>query len=230
MVNASVETRPPRPESGRELKAVLDAERAGHPFLLYRDAAGGQQLVVLDDPARSVTLGRGAQTDLTLDWDQEVSAVHAELHCAGGQWTLADDGLSSNGTYLNGNRISGRLRLRDGDQVRLGRTVLVYRSSTAEPTPGTLIAGDLPTVERLSDTQRRVLIALCRPYREGGSFATAATNQQIAEEVFLSVHTVKTHLRALFAKFGLDELPQNQKRVRLAECAVQSGLVSQRDP
>src|ERR1700681_146561 len=101
MVSTSVETRAPRPESGRELKAVLDAERSGQPFLLYRDAGGGQRLVVLGDPSKTLTLGRGAQTDLTLDWDQEVSACHAELHCAGGEWTLADDGLSSNGTYLN---------------------------------------------------------------------------------------------------------------------------------
>jgi hypothetical protein len=93
-----------------------------------------------------------------------------------------------------------------------------------------VIAGDLPTVERLSDTQRRVLIALCRPYRDGGRFVTPATNQQIAQEVFLSVDTVKTNLRALFAKFELDHLPQNQKRVHLAECALQWGLVSQRDP
>ena len=47
----SVETSPPRPESGRELKAVLETERAGHPFLLYRDGDGDQRLVVLEDPS-----------------------------------------------------------------------------------------------------------------------------------------------------------------------------------
>jgi pSer/pThr/pTyr-binding forkhead associated (FHA) protein len=223
------EPRTPRPASARELKAVLEAERAGHPFLLYRDGDGGQRLVALDDQSRSLTLGRGAQTDVTLDWDQEVSAVHAELHCTGGEWTLADDGLSSNGTYLNGARLGGRQRLRDGDHLRLGRTVLLFRASTVEPIAGTVTAGDAPTVERLSNTQRRVLIALCRPYRDGGSFVTPATNRQIADEVFLSVDAVKTHLRILFGKFALDQLPQNQKRVRLAECALQWGLVSQRD-
>ena len=54
-------------------------------------------------------------------------------------------------------------------------------------------------------------------------------HQQIAEDVFLSVDTIKTNLRVLFAKFDLDQLPQNQKRVRLAECAMQWGLVSERD-
>src|ERR1700722_1744021 len=128
MVGLRVEPTSPRPASGRELKAVLDAERTGHPFLLYRDGEKVQRLVLLDGLSRSFTLGRGTQTDVALDWDQEVSAVHAELLCVCGEWTLADDGLSSNGTYLNGARLSGRQRLRDGDHVRLGRTVLLYRA------------------------------------------------------------------------------------------------------
>ena len=81
----------------------------------------------------------------------------------------------------------------------------------------------------LSTTQRRVLVGLCRPYKDGGSFATPATNQQIADELFLSVDAVKTHLRVLFAKFGIEALPQNQKRMRLVERAFYSGAISERD-
>jgi ATP/maltotriose-dependent transcriptional regulator MalT len=73
-----------------------------------------------------------------------------------------------------------------------------------------------------------VLIALCRPYREA-SFATPATNQEIAAEVFLSVDAVKMHLRTLFGKFQLAELPQNQKRATLVERALQFGVISHRD-
>jgi DNA-binding NarL/FixJ family response regulator len=74
-----------------------------------------------------------------------------------------------------------------------------------------------------------VLVALCRPFKEGAAFATPATNQQIADELTLSVDAVKTHLRALFEKFGVESLPQNQKRVALVERALQSGLVSERE-
>ena len=74
-----------------------------------------------------------------------------------------------------------------------------------------------------------MLIALCRPYRDGAGFATPATNQQIAAEVFLSIDAVKMHLRALFARFELAELPQNRKRAALAECALQFGVISQRE-
>jgi predicted ArsR family transcriptional regulator len=81
----------------------------------------------------------------------------------------------------------------------------------------------------LSRAQRRVLIALCRPFRGDPPYAVPATNQAIAEELFLSVHSVKSHLRTLFHKFGIEGLPQNQKRARLVALALHSGLVSERD-
>jgi len=37
---------------------------------------------------------------------------------------------------------------------------------------------------------------------------------------------VKTHLRVLFHKFGIEELPQNQKRARLAEMALEFGIIA----
>jgi hypothetical protein len=220
----------PRPASARELKAVLEAERSGRPFLLYRDGDGAQRLRVLDDATNWLTLGRSGETDVTLGWDERVSAVHAELHRAGGEWTVADDGLSTNGTFLNGARLHGRQRLRDGDRLLIGGTAVLYRVGPGSaPVAGTVIDSGTPTVEELSATQRRVLVALCRPYRDGGRFAVPATNQQIGREVCLGVDAVKTHLRVLFAKFGLEGVPQNEKRVRLAKCALEWGLVRRGD-
>ena len=77
--------------------------------------------------------------------------------------------------------------------------------------------------------QRCVLVALCRPFREGGEFTTPATNKAIAEEVHLSVQAVKRHLRDLCDRFEIGDLPQNQKRVKLAERAIRSGTLSPRD-
>ena len=81
----------------------------------------------------------------------------------------------------------------------------------------------------LSEAQRRVLLALCRPYKTAGAFVSPATNSQIAAELYLSVDAVKTHMRVLFDKFGVDDLPQGQKRAKLVERAFQTGLVSERD-
>jgi FHA domain len=217
--------------SAAELKRLLAAERAGGAFLAFRDEQGTLRSYAVEGAGGShettSTIGRRAEADVSLAWDGEVSGLHAELHHIGGEWTVVDDGLSTNGTYVNGERISGRQRLRDGDRIRVGRTVLAYRAAQATLVDQTLAARDLPKIE-LTDAQRRVLIALCRPYRDG-SYATPATNQQIAAEIFLSVDAVKMHLRSLFAKFQLSELAQNQKRAKLAEQALQFGVISPRD-
>jgi DNA-binding NarL/FixJ family response regulator len=52
---------------------------------------------------------------------------------------------------------------------------------------------------------------------------------QVAAEVFLSVDAVKTHLRTLFQKFHIEDLPQNQKRVKLVERAFALGIITRRD-
>jgi hypothetical protein len=78
---------------------------------------------------------------------------------------------------------------------------------------------------RLTDTQLAILAALCRPLSAGNHFATPATNQDIAAEVYLSVDAVKGHLRTLYRKFGIEDLPQNQKRTRLVELAIEGGYV-----
>jgi hypothetical protein len=214
--------------SPSELKQMLLAERVGEPFIAFRDDEGCLVLVRLDG-AETRTVGRRPGLDVSLASDGEVSGLHAELVCVGGEWMIVDDGISTNGTYVNDERIVGRRRLRDGDRVRVGRTVLAYRAPVGSTAGTTVVAGGAQAPQRITDSQRRVLIALCRPLREGGSFATPATNQQIAAEVYLSVDAVKMHLRALFNRFELTELPQNQKRARLAECALQSGVISLRD-
>jgi hypothetical protein len=208
---------------------MLAVQRNDHPFLAMRDGDGVLHLVPLDPGATEVTLGRGKGMDLSFPWDAEVSGLHAELRRLGEEWTVADDGLSRNGTFLNGERVVGRQRLRPGDRLLVGQTVIAYcQEAMAAPEP-TVASGTLPEVPNLSETQRRILIALCGPYSEGSEFAVPASNQQIAREVFLGIDAVKRHLRALFQKFGLGELPQNQKRARLAELALRLGIVSQRD-
>jgi hypothetical protein len=89
--------------------------------------------------------------------------------------------------------------------------------------------GETPTSllgdPKLTATQRQILQALCRPCRGENRYATPATNQQIAGEVFLSVDAVKAHLRALYRKFGVEPLPHNQKRARLVELVLESGIL-----
>lgn len=204
----------------------MAAQRGEAPFLVLRDGEDRQVIVPLG--GERLTVGRREGNDLALSWDEEVSRLHAELEQVGGEWTVVDDGLSRNGSWVNGERVQGRRRLRNGDELRFGDTVIAFcRPGTDESQP-TVGASPRISVADLPETRRKVLVALCRPFRDS-SFATPATNQAIAAEVFLSVDAVKTHLRALFAAFGLEDLPQNEKRSRLAWEALRLGVVSPRD-
>jgi len=218
----------PRARTAPELKAQIEAERLGRPFLVFRDEAEEQQLLTIAEGVGSMWIGRSDSADLTLGWDEEVSSLHAQLEFVGLECTLVDDGLSRNGSFVNGERVSGRRRLRDGDTLRFGRTGVIYRAPAASGSE-TVMSGDALTAAGVSPAQKRVLVALCRPFKDGPSFATPATNGQIGAELHLSVDAVKTHLRALFEKFDVGDLPQNQKRVALVERALQSGLVSERE-
>ncbi|MBJ8340225.1 MULTISPECIES: FHA domain-containing protein [Antrihabitans] len=205
--------------------SVLDG-----PCLRYADEVGRQQELVLSPESPRVTLGRSPQADVPLTWDDEVSRLHAAIEWMGTHWTILDDGLSRNGTFVNGERLAGRRRLRAGDRIRIGGALLTFHEFGAGVDDVTRVSSSaVPTLRSLTETQRSVLVALCRPYKHSAAFASPASNQQIAAELYLSVDAIKTHLRALFAKFGVEDLPQNQKRVRLAELALQSGVISERD-
>ena len=204
------------------------AERRGTPFLVYRDGGGAQAIVALDELGDRLTIGRREGCAIVLAWDTEVSRVHAALERIGPDWLIADDGLSHNGTWVNGDRVTGQRRLRDGDVIAVGATTLAFVAPTGEASQPTATAPGPHVGSALTPAQRRVVVALCRPYAIG-PYAAPATNREIADELVVSVDAVKGTLRALFSLFGVDDLPQNRKRAALAEAALRSGAVARRD-
>ena len=219
----------PRQTSAAELKAQIEAERGGRPFLVLRDGEGEQRIVVIGEGTAELWVGRGEAAGLRIDWDEEVSALHAQIEVVAGECTLLDDGLSRNGSFVGSERVHGRKHLRDGDVLRFGRTTVLFRRPGESAPEATVIATEVPAAATISPSQRRVLLALCRPFKDGAAFATPPTNQAIAAELHLSVDAVKTHMRALFEKLELEDLPQNRKRLALVERAMQSGVISPRD-
>jgi hypothetical protein len=211
-----------------ELKAEIEALGAGHTFLAVRDGQGRQRLFVLEPHDDVVWIGRGAACQVRIEWDEEASRCHAELQRVPEGWAIVDDGLSRNGTFVGGERVVGRRRLQDRDVIRCASSRLTFRL----PSPSgasTRPAIDVPAAPDLTPAQARVLASLCRPMFDGGGPAVPASNPAIAAELFLSTAAIKTHMRTLFAKFGVEDLPQNQKRTRLAELAMNGGLVSPPD-
>jgi len=211
--------------SPAELKALIEAQRAGSAFLEYRNGDDELQILALGPERDRLSIGRLAACEVAVPWDTEVSRAHALLEQVGGAWTVEDRG-SSNGTLVNAVRINGPHVLRDGDVVRVGRTQLIFHAAGEDDMRRTT-----PALDRVApsptDSQRKVLVELCRPALERGG--GAASNREIAEALFVSVETVKTHMRALFDAFEVGDVPQYHKRTELVRRALETGLVSVHD-
>jgi FHA domain len=200
--------------------------RQGDPFLVFRDPQSQQVLVPIAGRS-SVTIGRRAECDISLPWDDRVSRLHAELSLVGGDWVVTDDGLSTNGTWINETRLVGRQRLRDQDVVRVGDTLLGYCAPQSS-LGATRFSTEGGAATRITAAQRRVLVVLCTSFLREESLI-APSNAEIAAELFLSVDAIKTHLKALFEAFDLDDVPPRQKRAALIDRAVREGIVTRRD-
>src|SRR3954470_864251 len=80
---------------------------------------------------QELVIGRSTPGLGSLGGDSEISRVHARVfHDPSGQLTVEDLG-STNGTFVNGNRISSPTPLRPGDQVRVGQTTLGVEGGAA---------------------------------------------------------------------------------------------------
>jgi FhaA, N-terminal domain/FHA domain len=82
----------------------------------------GSKRLVVDDAG--VTLGRSRSSDVMVD-DPNVSRAHAEVRAHGSTWVLTDLG-STNGTRLNGRRVTQPEVLGPGDQIEVGTTTLTF--------------------------------------------------------------------------------------------------------
>jgi pSer/pThr/pTyr-binding forkhead associated (FHA) protein len=128
----------------------------GFAFLLYRDGGGTQRIFPLEDSSyRKPVVGRDPASDVNLPWDPKVSGLHAELERVGDDWVIVDDGLSRNGTYVNGERLHGRCKLREGDLVRFGETIALFRKPLTASPDATLDADSMDLGARLLEPEPR---------------------------------------------------------------------------
>jgi hypothetical protein len=167
------------------------------------------------------TVGKAAENDVGLEDDPTASHLHAMLERFAAGWCVTDLG-SSNGTWVNGERIWSSHRLRHGDEIRVGQTRLVFRDPLSADGSVTE-AEDAPP--GLTGRERDVLIALCRPLLDRDMFTEPASTGAIAEELVVTQAAVKQHLANLYDKFGI-QAGDSHRRARLANEALRRGAVS----
>jgi hypothetical protein len=117
---------PPRKDAGQTMvfstasrvaEPLRETARVQRALLLYN----GKRLLVAPSGA---VIGRSRECDIVID-DANVSRKHAELRPRGGSWVLQDLG-STNGTSLNGRRLTGAEVLKSGDEIEVGTSVIAF--------------------------------------------------------------------------------------------------------
>ena len=120
-----------------ELKAPAISAAPGAPAAAAApsrkgDGRGALRLKVLEPAERKgqtidigaeVTVGRAGGCGIVLTEDTFVSQVHARLYRQQND-TFVEDLGSTNGTFLNGSPVASATRLRKGDRVQFGQTVV----------------------------------------------------------------------------------------------------------
>lgn len=102
---------------------IIDLPKSGDTITVQSGSGRG---TIYDLPTDDVVVGRDPNSFISVN-DGKVSSKHLKLVFEGnGAWSILDLG-STNGTYLNGSRVSGQARLTDGDSIKIGDTVLVFR-------------------------------------------------------------------------------------------------------
>jgi two-component system NtrC family sensor kinase len=182
-------------------------------------------------PDAPTLIGRDSrQLPLT---DNTVSRRHAELHPVGDGWILKDLG-SSNGTYINGARVDNTYSLKLGDQLRVGKTLLVYgaqpgvsRANTANLSlTGDDSGMDASIMHTVSSNDDSMVLAVPEPaaaamtnlkllYQLGAALGSSFDVQQVLEVVMdLVFEHVKADHGIILLLDARDELKPRVMRTR----------------
>ena len=171
----------------------------GVPVVVFEFGDQCRTLVLGKKPA---VVGRDPSSALQID-AEGLSREHAKFVRAADGIVNVIDLDSTNGTYVNGERISLRV-VREGDEVQLGPDVrgrLRYRGSGEKDLTSLL-------------TERQLEIARL--------VAAGLTSAEIGERLGLSARTVASHLERIYARLEV------RGRVALAQCITAAGLAASR--
>jgi pSer/pThr/pTyr-binding forkhead associated (FHA) protein len=112
-----------RTPSGAATGAAPASDTPARPSMLMVSSDGQKPRSVRLDA--STTIGRSVECELRLD-DTYVSQQHARIFDRGGNWYVEDLG-STNGTFVNEQKLVAPAMLTPGDKIRVGTTIVELR-------------------------------------------------------------------------------------------------------
>lgn len=129
-----VEIKPPAGAAGfTDAPKKRGKKKSRRPARATGKRGGTPKLVVVEPPAEKgrsyqladeLTVGRAEGCSITVD-DTYVSQIHSRVYQRNGQLMVEDLG-STNGTYLNGVKVTGPMVMQRGDKLKVGNTVLEF--------------------------------------------------------------------------------------------------------
>ncbi len=174
------------------------------------EVGDGDSTQLIQLTGNQIAIGRLDSNDVVFASDLAVSRNHAVIERYDFGWRVRDL-RSSNGTFVNGIRVSGTMGVKDNDRITVGGSHMTFRSSSPVVSGLTTIrpSNDLPTGPLFSEREREIL----RLVAEGD------TDAEIAEQLTVSVKTVHSHLDRIRNKAGV------RRRAELTRMAVALGIV-----
>lgn len=174
-------------ENQLDLVVTQPGARKGKAFLMVSTGAAAGTVFPLTEP--SVLIGRSLEAQVSIN-EQAISNEHARIEQNGSRCTLRDLG-STNGTYVNGQRLVDTVVLVGGDSIRMGSTTFTFVTRESGLPKGTVKLTDpnpdLPLEPRDALRQRR-------REAEPASVAMVPDSQQHPDSLSLTdvVRTVRT--------------------------------------
>jgi len=100
-----------------------------HLYFMIKESEQVGRVLIWD--TRTLSVGRSPENDLTLE-DDEISRQHAMLINEGGVFEIGDY-RTGNGTFVNGQRVRGKQKIKPGDVIGIGKLQLEFREGQEHP-------------------------------------------------------------------------------------------------
>jgi FHA domain-containing protein len=168
-------------------------------------------------------IGRAESNGICLE-DDRVSRQHAIVQRTGNSGWRITDLDSTNGTFVNDQRVRADRPLRDRDRIRVGATELVFSAPEPDAARRTVFE-PMRSPPDVTRRERDVLTTLCRPLFGPDRFQLPATTKQISVDLVVSESAVRHHLDRLYDKFEIYDDDPDERRRRLAIEAIRTGVV-----